>query len=133
MRRRHGGFCVINALALLAMVATALALLDTALAAEAQRSRQGWAEAQLEQLLLAGEKIAGEQLSTGGIAPGRKIELPHDPDQDATELVIGPASVDGDGAQVEIQAASGKYHRGQTVHFRRSAGAWAISGAELSD
>jgi hypothetical protein len=118
------------AVMMIAIVAGSLAALMLAFAAQAKRTTRQAQDAQLRQLLLAGQVAAQQAV---GHSANREVTLPAD-------LVAAGASVryetiEGSGAddvQVRVVARFGEGRtKTQTLRFARTADRWVLRSAEL--
>jgi len=130
MRRASGsrrGFAVATALCMVAIAGVAMAAVCALLAADVRRTLSGDVDAQLRQLLIAGEIDAPAHLS--------------DPTQQAWDtplpMALGSAQVrtsrvaDGDGARLRVSARLGDRSAREDLRFDRSGGGWRLVGAEM--
>lgn len=77
MNRRHRGFSVLLAMLAVAMLGITTLMLSKAFILDAQRTRRLQSDAQLQQLLLAGAKVAGQRLHVR-VPIGDPVALPTD-------------------------------------------------------
>src|SRR5687768_403572 len=76
--RLRGGFASVVAVALIALIATALATMTSLFALELRRTTRQSADAQLRQLLIAGAFAAPENLGNGAVERTVTVALPDD-------------------------------------------------------
>jgi hypothetical protein len=129
---RRRGFAIIIAIGLMGLVAAALALLATMMAADTRRTSSAVTEAQLRQLLVAGAAVAQRDIQ-GIVAAGEKgraITLPEPLSQPGGKLTL-TAKSSGDRAEVEVLAAYERRHAAQMLTFERKDGAWQMVSARL--
>jgi Na+-transporting NADH:ubiquinone oxidoreductase subunit NqrC len=132
-RRRHAknsAFAAVTAIVLLGLVASTLAAMAMMFAAEARRTRNAAADAQLRQLLIAGATEVEQRLSKGQTTFDTKLAAPAD---GAIQLT---ATSDGDaGVRAVVAATLGRRRQEQTLRFSRTAAAagdkWKLAAVEL--
>jgi hypothetical protein len=132
MRQKPGGFATISAVALIGLVGATLAALAVAFSTDAKRSTRQNDDAQLRQLLIAGEMAVRTSLESGGTADG-KVDLP-------AELAVAGLSVryekagedQPNSAHIRVMARmSEKHSANQIVSFHRNGNRWELQSAEL--
>ena len=132
----RGGFASLTAIALIAIVGLGLAAMASLFAGETRRAVRLRDEAQLRQLLLAGEVAARDALARG--ERRRAVELPPELASLGTTLTFEPA--DGGGARardarearLRVTARSGEGRVvSQTLTYTGSGPAWTLHSAEL--
>jgi hypothetical protein len=128
--RSRRGFATIMALTLLALVGVAIAALSVSFAADARRSANAAADAQLRQLLLTGCAAAREQLDHGGKVT---VPLPNELTSAGAALNVSIDPPNADVRRAHIDAALGRRHAWQIVTFQRQASRWVVMSAALGD
>ena len=133
--RRHTsrGFASITAIALISIVGLALAALASLFASETRRTGLQRDDAQLRQLLIAGE-VATRQALARGERKGA-VELPADLAAAGTTLTFAP---DGDGdagatdprLRVTARTADGRV-QSQVLTYRPDGQRWTLRTADL--
>jgi type II secretory pathway pseudopilin PulG len=127
---RHIGFALMMTLVLIGMVAITLASLGMTTYLQIQRTQLETQQAQLRQLLLAGEQAARARLSTSAPIDGA-MTLPDSLTSDEAALTLRSENVGQDQATVYIDATLGRRQMSQTVHFIRQGEVWRLDSAEL--
>ncbi len=133
MKPNRRGVATLVALSMLALVASALMMATSVFSAEAQRTRNGKADAQARQLLLAGTRAAQARLADDPPANPQTfdVSLPQAVrDLPSTlQMRLNPQA-DGSVA-VELDAqVSGRAHR-QSIRLSRQAQVWVITESRL--
>lgn len=123
MRRRRG-FALLIAVTLLGLAGATLAILATLVAGEARRTREAAAEAQVRQLLIAGEALAQAQMQNAATTQPVEVKLPD-------ELKGATVVVQRTGEQAHIEVAFEGRRAGETVWFSKNGNGWQVSGVEL--
>jgi hypothetical protein len=124
-RPKHSAFAAVTAIVLLGLVATTLATMAMMFAADARRTRNAGAEAQLRQLLIAGAASAQQRLDKGPTTFDTKLTAPADGTLQVT------AAADGDAVRVIITATLGPRRQEQTLRFTRAGEKWKLARVEL--
>ena len=126
MSTRRRGFAMIIAITLLGLVAATLAMLATHFFLEAQRTRTHNADAQVRQLLIAGQAVARAQADS--LAAGKSIEVPLPPQltQQQAKLTIAGAP-----ANIQITAEYQARRASQQITLARDGTSWKLASAEL--
>lgn len=131
------GFASVTAVILIALVGAALAAAVTLLGAESRRTRSAVEDAQLRQLLLAGEAGARQHLARRGAADGTAVPLALPADLSAAgarvELRFSPDEA-GDSCEVRVDASLGRRRASQSLRFNRGnrGTEWQLVAAELN-
>jgi hypothetical protein len=131
MRSRHG-FTTLAALGLLGIIGATLATLAVAFSRDVKRSVRQTDDAQLRQLLIAGESAVETAIRAGGVQNG-EVPLPAEltaMGMSAQFARIGESSTDSVHVRVTAKSADGRSAR-QILRFVRAADAWKLSSAEL--
>ena len=132
-RRRHPrGFAALTAIALIAIVGLGLAAMASLFAGETRRTGRLRDDAQLRQLLIAGEVAARDALSRG--EREGTVALPTDLTSLGARLTFSPIGepVDGEAhVHVTAQAADGRTMSQRLTYAAAADGAWTLRGAEL--
>ena len=128
--RNRRGFATIIALTLLALVAVAVAALAVAFAADARRSANVAADAQLRQLLLIGAAALPEQLDRHAMG-GMQIPLPKELIDQGALLKVSIESGSGEVRRAEVEARLGNRIAWQTLTLTRQSNRWSIISADL--
>jgi hypothetical protein len=127
-RTKRSAFAAVTAIVLLGLVASMLAAMGIMFAADARRTRDAVADAQLRQLLIAGAADVQQRLDKGQTRFDLKIEAP----AEATMQVSAAAADGGDDAiRATVLAHLGTRRRMQTLHFTRDGDRWNLTGVEL--
>ena len=127
-RAKNSAFAAITAIVLMGLVASTLAAMAMMFAADARRTRNAAADAQLRQLLIAGAADVEQRLSKGQTTFDIKSTAPAD---GAIQLT---ASADSDAAvHVIVAATLGPRRQEQTLRFIRagSGDKWKLKAIEL--
>ena len=124
-RTKNAAFAAVTAIVLLGLVATTLGALAMMFAADARRTRNAAAEAQLRQLLIAGAASAQQRLDKGPTPFDIKMAAPAD------ALLQLTAAPDGDALRVIVTAALGPRRQEQTLRFIRAGDKWKLASVEL--
>lgn len=128
---RPRGFAALTAIALIAIVGLGLAAMAALFAGETRRTGQQRDDAQLRQLLLAGEVAAREALTRGELQG--TVQLPADLATLGAELTFAPAGdpVDNE-TRIRVTARTGEGRvMSQTLGYVRADGRWSLRSAEL--
>ncbi|MEO6436391.1 MAG: hypothetical protein ABIP55_11630 [Tepidisphaeraceae bacterium] len=131
-RRRPRGVAGLVAIILLLIVAATLAGVATAFSADAQRTRNLAAEAQLRQLLTAGAIAAAEQLKSPDLPTGETtVALPTDLNDRGATLKVSYLR-EGEGVLAAVDAALPPRRARQTVRFAQKDGRWSVQAVEMN-
>ena len=127
------GSAALLAVTMVGLAGVMIAALASLFAAEARRTRDAAAEAQLRQLLVAGASLAFECVRAATpIAADTAIQPPASLVIDnarVTMRLLPPADVDT--ARVEVHAVLGEREMSQTLRFVRRDAGWSLAGATL--
>jgi Tfp pilus assembly protein PilX len=132
---RRRGFAALTALALIAIVGLGLAAMASLFAAETRRTGRHRDDAQLRQLMLAGEAAAREALARGGRQGD--VPLPAELASAGTRLTFAPADEPppppgADAARVRVTAVTGEGRvMSQVLGYARAGDGWTLRSAEL--
>ncbi|WP_428939925.1 hypothetical protein [Fontivita pretiosa] len=127
-----GGFVLLSALAVVAIVAVAIVVSASAATTAGQRLSRQIADAQLDQLLLAGSVEAWHILSTTPApAAGQThgVNLPPPLADAAARVRVTIVDVQPDAATVAVVARLNEQSGTQTLHFARQAHRWRLTSA----
>jgi hypothetical protein len=136
-RRRCGAFAMIVAVALVALVALALGAVLSLFRLDLNRTADALEQAQLRQMLLAGQREARGQLESAraGAQPVA-LALPASLSAQGGALEFGVAPEKGpDGAaaaEVTVRAALGRRTMTQTLGYEKGPQGWRVTRATLS-
>jgi hypothetical protein len=125
--RRRGGFAIIIVVSLIAFLGIALATLAAGFTASARLTRGAEDDAQLRQLLLAGERAARQQLSAAG-APS--LTLPPELTNREAAVNVEPLA-DGEPGAFRVEVQLGKRRMAQVVRYTRDGDTWRLVDARL--
>lgn len=132
--RSRKGFATATAVALIGLVALASGAILTLFNTELRRTRQTAEEAQLRQLLVAGERAAAELLSARP-EPGegeQTVALPSFLAGEGVKLSLHFEPPGGAGpVNVRVEATLGRTGLAQVLRYERSADAFKLAGATL--
>jgi type II secretory pathway component PulK len=131
LRTHRGGFALMMAIVLIAVVAMCLAAIGATSFMQAERSRSLAEDAQLRQLLLAGADVARNRLEKS--APmDAAMSLPDSlTEQGAAVTLQTQKGADADHQNIEISAVMARRSLSQQVHLVHESGSWQIVSAEL--
>jgi type II secretory pathway pseudopilin PulG len=127
------GFVTLTAIALFVIVGMAIVAAASLFATEIRRSRAEAADAQLRQLLLAGESMAPQALVDWNGQPQQTffMILPKELERDDARLSLTAKSIDS-GVEVVVDASLGRRHGWQTLRFTKTAGGMKLTSAILN-
>jgi hypothetical protein len=132
-RLTRRAFATVAALGLIAVVGVTLAALATLLAGDVKRTVGGAADAQLRQLLIAGEAAARASLAHDG-APG-EVTLALPDELQSTGITLTIRRLDGvppDAVRFEVTARDSDGRSAtQTLHYARAGDRWQLLAAQL--
>lgn len=129
---RRRGLAMIMAMALMALVALLLVTLASVTRTQAHYSRHTAEEAQLRQLLLAGERAAAlalDEVSTDG--DELTVPLPAALREADGELLLRITSPEADRRNVHVQAVLGDRAADQQLRYHRTDAGWRLRDARL--
>jgi type II secretory pathway component PulK len=129
MRRR--GFATLIALGLIGLIGAALAALAVSFSHDVKRNARQMEDAQLRQLLIAGEAAARGSIS-GQVQP-EKVELPAELGSAGMSVTWErTAEASADGVQVRATARTTENRSAaQMLRFVKEANGWVLQSAEL--
>ena len=130
---RHHAFATVAALALVAVVGISLTVLTTLLARDLKRTTHQSQDAQLRQLLIAGESAVRASLDKQGHARDVSLKLPPELEASGASIAfepVEPASEDTVRIRVTARGADGR-SMSQTLQYGRSVERWELRAAEL--
>jgi hypothetical protein len=129
------GFATLTAIALVALVAVAMAAAAAVFRLDVRRTAAAVDDAQLRQMLLAGERAARARLDARAGAPaaaaGEAVALPPPLAAAGATLRISIAP-DAAGAAATVEAALAGRAAAQTLRYERGPGGWRLASAELT-
>ena len=130
------GFAMIVAIGLVALVAMAIATVLALVRLDLRRTAESLEQAQLRQMLLAGERAAGEQLAASEAAPAAQdvaVALPPGlaADGASLKLRLEPGPKDGTAAATVEAALAGKA-LAQTLRYQRGPDGWQLAAVQLA-
>lgn len=133
IRHRAAGIAMITALALLTLVAITLVPLTALTRAQVRYTRHVADEAQLRQMLLAGEQAARATLAQAPEPPARQqaVPLPSGLAEAGATLTLGFEELEDDRWRVRVRAALGEDHAQQTLRYRREDQRWQLERTRL--
>ena len=131
---RRRAFATVAALGLIAVVGVTLAAVATLLTSDVKRTRRAADDAQLRQLLVAGEAAA--RASLAGTDQPREVALKLPTELESTGITLTIERLDGgnpaDGVQFRVTARGGDGRSvAQTLRYTRAAEGWRLDAAEL--
>lgn len=132
---RIRGFATVAAVVLIGMASVAFLGMAALARHELVRTRRAAADAQLRQLLLAGQAASDARLSADAApTPGAVvIELPAVLAEPGGRLTIHVQRGDStDARRVEVLAAAEGWTASQSLNYTRDGARWRLAGAELS-
>lgn len=130
-RRRSRGFAALTAIALIAIVGLGLAAMAALFAGETRRTGRQRDDAQLRQLLIAGEVAARDALSRG--ERDGTVAVPAELTSLGARLTFSPIGDPSDRethVHVTAHAADGRT-MSQRLTYAATDGKWALRSAEL--
>lgn len=133
--RKNRGFAMLLALAMLGLVAMLLIFLAHYFAWENKRTRSINADAQLNQLLLAGAHDAWAKAKTWQGAPPTepwKLDLPKALAEDHATVSLASHSDSAENVTVTVDAHYDNQQASQTLHLQHGTGGWGLKSAELA-
>ena len=134
VNRRRRGFAVLTAIVLTALVAVAMTAALSVFRANVRRTAAALDDAQLRQLLLAGERVARQRLAAPPAPAGQggPVELPPSLSQDGATLRVDAAGPATERAAVfRVIVTLGGRRASQTLQYEAGAGGWALVHADL--
>ncbi len=128
----RGGFAMVVAITLMGLVAATLAVLATLLVSEAKRTGAAATEAQLRQLLIAGEAVAAQQTQKLVETNGKDqiVALPQELAEGKASLAL-KSSRNREGVDVIVTAKYQGREATQTLRFARRGAGWELADARL--
>jgi hypothetical protein len=138
---KRRGFAMLTAVALVALVAMALAAVLALVRLDLGRTADALDEAQLRQMLLAGEHAARERLDAAGEAAPRTdeavpISLPPAlaADGGAVDVTVLPRAsrAAAEVVEVTVRARLGEKAASQTLRYERTSRGWRATAAALT-
>ena len=137
--RQRRGLAMLTAIALIALVGVAMAAAGAVFRLDLRRTAASVQDAQLRQLLVAGERAAREALPAAGAGAGAVTEsnhpvaLPPALAARGESLVVrfGPRKKDGE-ATATVEAALEGRVASQTLLYERGPGGWRLASAALN-
>lgn len=137
MRRRRGsthGFAIVTVVFMSMLVAAAATAMMMTLSADARRTMKVRVDAQLQQLLLASQQFAQEQLATSTLADHAETAMP------LPAALAGDAKVNVKGelvssrfATIQVSASLSGLVRNQSLQYEKKESGWTLISATLSD
>jgi Na+-transporting NADH:ubiquinone oxidoreductase subunit NqrC len=124
-RAKNSAFAAVTAIVLLGLVASVLAAMAMMFAADARRTRNAAADAQLRQLLIAGAADVQQRVNAGQTTFDVKLAAP------AEGAMHLSATAEGDAVRAVIAAALGTRRGEQTLRFTREGERWKVAAVEL--
>ncbi len=125
-RATSSAFAAVTAVVMLGLVASVLAALAMMFAADARRTRNAAADAQLRQLLIAGAADVQQRLTQGQTTFEVNVAAPA-----AEGHIQLRATAEGDGVRAVVAATLGTRRSEQTLHFTRDGDRWRLASVEL--
>jgi hypothetical protein len=131
--RRKRGLAVVAAVVLIGLTGVAFVALASLVRHDVRRTARARNEAQLRQLLLAGEAAAAASLDGQGQGV-QNVTLPSELASDGATLTITPVGdAAGETRVVGVEATHTGLRESQRLTFRRGDGRWRLVRAELSE
>ena len=124
-RAKTSAFAAVTAVVMLGLVASVLAALAMMFAADARRTRNAAADAQLRQLLIAGAADVQQRLKQGQATFEVRVPSPTEGEMHLR------ATADNGGVRALIAATLGTRRSEQTLRFTRDGDRWRLAGVEL--
>jgi hypothetical protein len=124
-RAKSSAFAAVTAVVMLGLVASVLAALAMMFAADARRTRNAAADAQLRQFLIAGAADVQQRLKQGQTTFDVNVPVP------AEGQIQLRATAEGDGVRALVAATLGPRRTEQALHFIRDGDRWRLAGVEL--
>ena len=124
-RAKTSAFAAVTAVVMLGLVASVLAALAMMFAADARRTRNAAADAQLRQLLIAGAADVQQRLKQGQTTFDVKVPAPAEGEMQLR------ATAEGDGVRAVVAATLGTRRGEQTLKFTRDGARWRLASVEL--
>ncbi len=125
------GLAIVAAVVLIGLTGVAFVGLASLVRHDLRRTAHARGEAQLRQLLLAGERAAAASLDR----PGQGIQnvaLPAELAAEGATLSITPGDAAGETRVLDVDAGHMSLRASQRLTYERREGRWALVGAELS-
>ena len=124
-RAKSSAFAAVTAVVMLGLVASVLAALAMMFAADARRTRNAAADAQLRQFLIAGAADVQQRLKQGQTTFDVKVATPAEGEMQLR------ATAEGDGVRAVVAATLGTRRSEQKLRFTRAGARWRLAGVEL--
>ena len=134
-RRTRHGFAMLTALALVALVAVAMAAALSVFRLDLRRTAGTVDDAQLRQLLLAGQRAARDRLPRdAGAVPTieQPVALPAPLAAEGAVTLRLRRGASRDTADVGVEARLGNRTATQTLHYERRPVDWSLVSADLA-
>ena len=130
---KRRGSAALTAVTLIGLVGVMIAALASLFAAEARRTRDAAAEAQLRQLLVAGAWVANERVRGASPVTESSIELPASLTADGARVTLAAAPApDANTVLINVNAALGEREMSQSLRFVRRDAQWRLAEATLN-
>jgi hypothetical protein len=129
--RSRSGFAIVAAVVLIAMTGFAFVALAGLVRHDVRRTARARGEAQLRQLLLAGEAAAAGSHDAAGKSP-QDVPLPAELSADGAKLSVTPGEVIGERRMMTVEASTDGVSASQQLSYQRREGRWVLVRAELS-
>jgi type II secretory pathway component PulK len=135
MRRRSDkGFAIVTVVFMSMLVAAAATAMMMTLSADARRTMKVRVDAQLQQLLLASQQFAQEQLATSAPADHAEAAMP------LPAALAGDAKVSAKAelvssrfATIHVSASLAGLARNQSLQYERNESGWTLISATLTN
>ena len=124
---RRGGFAIIIVVSLVALLGVALAMVAVGFRSSARLTRSAADDAQLRQLLFAGERAARQRLSAGAPEP---LRMPQELSDRGAILKIESFPRAGTNA-FRVEAQLGNRRMAQVLRYRRDGDSWRLIDSKL--
>ena len=128
--RRHHGFAAIMAISLIILVGAALVVVSSGIVADVKKTRNDAVDAQLRELLIAGEAVAARDVAAAPDAKAVAVALPPELAAEGAALKLTPAR-DGEKVTVGVDAEFAHRRARQVLTFTRDGDRWKLVDARL--
>jgi hypothetical protein len=124
------GLAIVAAVVLIGLTAVAFVALASLVRHDVRRTAQTRGEAQLRQLLLAGERAAAASLATPGQGM-QSVPLPAALSAEGASLSFTPGDPADETRTVDVDAAYAGFRASQRLKYQRQNGKWLLVRADL--
>ena len=128
--RKPRALATVTAVVLIGIAAVAFVALTAVVGHDLRRTARARGEAQLRQLLLAGEAAAGQALDTSAAGP-QVVPLPSALTAERASVSFTPDAPSGDSRTVAVTATFDGLSASQRLTYQRKQDRWVLVKAEL--